>query len=154
MNYSELKKDGIYKLGADVTNPHKDGRYKRQPNKATTWKKGTRFIARERVYENDYGGKTVRAVWFELEWIDHEFGSLYAIPVSKKHREDDSKADQAKVIMAVLEPAEEDFKAFVTRIGMKSYSMETVLERLCVKGVLSRQQIEDEYNAWLAGPDE
>jgi hypothetical protein len=154
MDYSELKEGGIYQLAADVENPHPDRRFRRQPDKVTLWKKGTRFVARERVYENEYSGKKVRAIWFELEWIDHEFGSLYAIPVSQKHREDDPKADQAAVIMAQLECAVEDFKAFTVRLGIKDHSIWTVMERFCAKSVLSHQQIEDEYNAWLNEPDE
>lgn len=159
MDYSELKVDGIYRLSADVKNPHADKRYKRQPNMESVWKKGTRFIARDESWEHDYGGDqgVVRVTWFKLEWLDCQFGSLYAIPVREKERMTDCgevNDARATAIMEALEPAEEDYSAFLVRVGLKDGGSRIVLQRLCEKGIVTRAQIEDEYNTWINEPDE
>ena len=160
MNYSTLKDGGIYQLAEDVENPHADRRYKRQVNKAPLWKKGTRFVARLETYERDFNdGRVLQASWFKLEWIDHPYGSMYGISVNERDlggnpKEDDESGDQARAIMAQLAPAAEDYKAFVTRIGLSRFGSETVLQQLCEKGIVTRDQIEVEYNIYMGEPDE
>jgi hypothetical protein len=158
LNYSELKPDAIYRLTEDVKNPHADRRRKRQANMLPVWKKGTRFLAREQVFENTVGDVEVRIIWFILEFVDHKYGAMYGIPAHeddfKKTDKGGRDTDRANAIMASLEPAEEDFTAFLSRVRIEDYTMMSLVKRLCAKGVLTHKQIEDEYNIWMNEPDE
>lgn len=116
MDYSELKDGGIYRLVKDVKNPYSNRRYKHRPNTDKVWKKGTRFIARERYRENDYGGDVgmMRVTWFELEWLDYRLGFLHAVSVREEEKQTDCgrfNNARANAIMAVLAPAQEDQRA-------------------------------------------
>jgi hypothetical protein len=154
MNFSELKPDAIYRLTEDVKNPHADRRYKRQPNMVPVWKEGTRFLAREEVFENTHEEVKIRVVWYRLEFVDHRFGSMYAIPAHESPRDDSDHSHQAAAIMAVLEPTEEDFDALTSRLQLDDYALTNLLRRLCATGAVTHKQIEDEANHWMNEPEE
>ena len=155
MNFSELKSDAIYRLTEDVKNPHPDRRYKRQPNMEPVWKKGTRFLAREEVYEDVIGGVEIRVTWFKLEFVDRQHGGMYAIPVREKEGERQSdNADKAAALLVALEPTAEDFSALVKRLRLDDYALSNLLKRMCTKGTVTHKQIEDEANYWMNEPEE
>lgn len=154
MNFSDLKSDAIYRLTEDVKNPHADRRHKRQPNKIPVWKKGTRFIAREEVFENTHKEVKIRVVWYRLEFVDHQFGSLYAINAHSSPRGDSEHGHQAAAIVSALEPTEEDFDALVSRLRLDDYAIKNLLKRMCATGAVTHKQVEDEANHWMNEPDE
>jgi hypothetical protein len=153
MNFSELKPDAIYRLTEDVKNPKADRRYKNQPNMAPVWRKGTRFLAREEVYEDVVAGVDIRIVWYKLEFVDRQNGSYYGIKIQEDGK---SKSDtrQAEVIMAALEPTEEDFSALVKRLQLDDYAVKNLLKQMCADGTVTHKQIEDVANRWMNEPDE
>lgn len=151
MKYGDLKADQVYALTRDVVNPNGDGRFKRQANMARVWPKGTRVIARERTYEH---GDGLTTAWFAFEWVDYPYGRLYEIPVyGPRVTRDVSRCEQGDAILAALEPVEEDYEAFCARIDMSDYCASGVLERLCEKGIVTREQIEAENNRWMEDDD-